>query len=89
MAMVELLRQIERRAGGRPIWELFDVICGTSTGGLLAVALGMLRLSLDAAFDIYTLLGRKVLCARGAKLGTALAWVIGHHVCAGGCGGSA
>lgn len=57
--MVELLRQIERRAG-RPIWQLFDVIAGTSTGALLAVALGMLRLSLDASFDIYTLLGRKV-----------------------------
>jgi hypothetical protein len=31
-------RQIERRAG-RPIWQLFDVIGGTSTGALLAVAL--------------------------------------------------
>jgi hypothetical protein len=30
--------QIERRAG-RPIWELFDVIGGTSTGALLAIAL--------------------------------------------------
>ncbi|KAI8470882.1 MAG: hypothetical protein J3K34DRAFT_520933 [Monoraphidium minutum] len=59
MAMVELLRQIERRAG-RPIWQLFDVIGGTSTGALLAVALGMLRLSLDDCNDIYTMLGRKV-----------------------------
>lgn len=57
--MVELLRQIERRAG-KPIRELFDVICGTSTGALLAVALGMLQLSLDACNDIYTMLGRKV-----------------------------
>ncbi|GBF89188.1 phospholipase A [Raphidocelis subcapitata] len=59
MAMVELLRQIERRAG-RPIWQLFDVIGGTSTGALLAIAVGVLRLSLDACNDMYTMLGRKV-----------------------------
>lgn len=59
MAMVELLRQLERRAGA-PIWTLFDVIGGTSTGGLLAVALGILRLNLDECQDIYTKLGNKV-----------------------------
>jgi hypothetical protein len=59
MAMVELLRQLERRANA-PIWTLFDVIGGTSTGGLLAVSLGVLRLSLDACQEIYTSLGNKV-----------------------------
>jgi patatin-like phospholipase/acyl hydrolase len=59
MAMVELLRQLERRAGA-PIWTLFDVIGGTSTGGLLAVSLGLLRLNLDACQEIYTSLGNKV-----------------------------
>lgn len=57
--MVELLRQLERRAGA-PIWTLFDVIGGTSTGGLLAVSLGILRLKLDACQEIYTSLGNKV-----------------------------
>lgn len=57
--MVELLRQLERRAGA-PIWTLFDVIGGTSTGGLLAVSLGLLRLNLDACQEIYTSLGNKV-----------------------------
>jgi hypothetical protein len=59
MAMVELLRQLERRAGA-PIWTLFDVIGGTSTGGLLAVSLGLLQLNLDACQEIYTSLGNKV-----------------------------
>jgi hypothetical protein len=59
MAMVELLRQLERRAGA-PIWSLFDVIGGTSTGALLAVATGILRLNLDECQDIYTKLGNKV-----------------------------
>lgn len=57
--MVELLRQLERRANA-PIWTLFDVIGGTSTGGLLAVSLGVLRLNLDACQEIYTSLGNKV-----------------------------
>jgi patatin-like phospholipase/acyl hydrolase len=66
MAMVELLRQIERRAG-RPVWELFDIIGGTSTGGLLAVAIGLLRMSLDECQEMYTSLGNKVgTCRRTA-----------------------
>ncbi|KAF6264631.1 hypothetical protein COO60DRAFT_1457519 [Scenedesmus sp. NREL 46B-D3] len=68
MAMVELLRQLERRAGA-PIWSLFDVIGGTSTGGLLAVATGILRLNLDECQDIYTKLGNKL---RHAALPTSL-----------------
>jgi len=74
MAMVELLRQLERRAGA-PIWTLFDVIGGTSTGGLLAVSLGLLRLNLDACQEIYTSLGNKVrvcLCAADAVGRTAI-----------------
>ncbi len=59
MTIVELLRNIERRAG-KPIHELFDVIGGTSTGGLLAVAMGVLGLDLDACDDIYKSLGQKV-----------------------------
>lgn len=81
MAMVELLRQLERRAGA-PIWTLFDVIGGTSTGGLLAVCLGLLRLNLDACQEIYTSLGNKVRCriavsACTCHLGVcAVCWVI-------------
>ena len=43
--LVELLRRIEVETGRR-ITELFDVVCGTSTGGLVAVAL-LLGKSLD------------------------------------------
>ena len=38
LVMVELLRKLEVDTGQR-ITELFDVICGTSAGGLLAMAL--------------------------------------------------
>lgn len=71
MAMVELLRQLERRANA-PIWTLFDVIGGTSTGGLLAVSLGLLRLDLDACQEIYTSLGNKV----RSRVGWMHAWLL-------------
>jgi hypothetical protein len=38
LVLVELLRKLEANTGKR-ITELFDVICGTSAGGLLAIAL--------------------------------------------------
>lgn len=42
------------------IHELFDLICGTSTGGLLALGVGLRHMSLDAARDLYLNVGRQV-----------------------------
>lgn len=36
LVMVAMLKELEARAG-RPIAELFDLIAGTSTGGMLGV----------------------------------------------------
>lgn len=44
--LIELLRAIEK-AAGHPINQLFDLICGTSTGGLLALALTRANKSVD------------------------------------------
>ena len=49
---LRLLHQIEDRTG-RPIADLFDLICGTSTGGILATALALKRLTLTDCEDIY------------------------------------
>lgn len=56
LATVQMLRQIEQGTGKR-IHELFDLICGTSTGGMLAVALTIKRMSLDQCEEIYKKLG--------------------------------
>lgn len=59
VATVRMLRELEARAG-RPIRDLFDLICGTSTGGILAASLAIKHLSLDDCDNIYKRLGRQV-----------------------------
>jgi Patatin-like phospholipase len=45
--------------GGLQPCDLFDVIIGTSTGGILAVLLGVLRLPVSQCVDIYKELSKK------------------------------
>ena len=52
IAIVRELRQLEQRTCRR-IHELFDLVCGTSTGGILAVALALKQLSLEDCEQIY------------------------------------
>lgn len=59
MTTVQMLKQIEQGTGKR-IHELFDLICGTSTGGMLAVALGIKHMTLDQCEEIYKKLGMSV-----------------------------
>lgn len=60
LATVQILREIEKGTG-KQMHELFDLICGTSTGGMLAVALGIKLMSLDKCEDIYKKLGKILL----------------------------
>ncbi|KAL6840609.1 hypothetical protein ACP4OV_029473 [Aristida adscensionis] len=59
LATVQILKQIEQGTGKR-IHEMFDLICGTSTGGMLAMALGIKQMTLDQCEEIYTKLGKLV-----------------------------
>lgn len=56
---VKLLMELERRLG-RPIHECFDLIVGTSTGGILAATIGIKRQSLEFALNLYRKLGKKI-----------------------------
>lgn len=44
--MIEILRQIEK-AYGKPIHQIFDLICGVSTGAIISMLLGALRIPID------------------------------------------
>ena len=52
IAIVRLLKQFELRTQRR-IHELFDLVCGTSTGGILAVALALQQMTLEQCEGIY------------------------------------
>jgi calcium-independent phospholipase A2-gamma len=52
LVLVELLDKIEKLTGKR-IYELFDLICGTSTGGIVALAVGGLKKDLKRTDKVH------------------------------------
>ncbi|KAL9681700.1 hypothetical protein QQ045_013487 [Rhodiola kirilowii] len=73
LATVQMLKEIEKGTGKR-IHELFDLICGTSTGGMLAVALGVNLMTLDQCEEIYKNLGKLVFAEPVPKDNEAATW---------------
>ncbi|KAJ8459055.1 hypothetical protein OPV22_031981 [Ensete ventricosum] len=74
LATVQMLKQIEQGTGKR-IHEMFDLICGTSTGGMLAVALGIKQMTLDQCEDIYKELGKLVFAEPTPKDNETATWM--------------
>ncbi|CAN9247402.1 unnamed protein product [Alternaria alternata] len=61
LILKRLLRVIQNKTGSPsqklPLpYEYFDIICGTSTGGLIALLIGRLRLSIDDAIKHFMML---------------------------------
>lgn len=54
-----VLHKLKMRTKKEP-WELFDVIVGTSTGGILAVLLGLLKIPVETCVGIFEELGVNV-----------------------------
>ncbi|GER52967.1 Ca2+-independent phospholipase A2 [Striga asiatica] len=73
LATVKILKEIEKGTG-KHIHELFDLICGTSTGGMLAVALGIKLMSLEKCEEIYKELGKLVFAEPVPKENEAATW---------------
>ena len=64
---IEILKRIEERTGRR-IHDLFDVIGGTSTGGILALAIQE-RIPLEALENLYLTLAATVFKKEPERLG--------------------
>ncbi|XP_034447423.1 calcium-independent phospholipase A2-gamma-like [Hippoglossus hippoglossus] len=56
---LQVLKLLEEETG-RKIHQLFDYICGVSTGAVLAFMLGLARFSLEECFDMYRRFGSEV-----------------------------
>ncbi|KAG6691553.1 hypothetical protein I3842_10G068800 [Carya illinoinensis] len=74
MATVQILKEIEKGTG-KQIHEMFDLICGTSTGGMLAVALGVKLMTLERCEEIYKNLGKLVFADPVPKDNEAATWI--------------
>lgn len=64
----QVLHEIERLTGA-PLRQSFDLIAGTSSGGVLAVATGLLGMSPLQCEELYVRFARDVLTGSGAKTG--------------------
>ena len=56
---LEVLRQLEA-VTGRRIHQLFDFICGVSTGAIIASFLGFHKKTIDEIEEIYKRLGQEI-----------------------------
>ncbi|XP_058620497.1 calcium-independent phospholipase A2-gamma-like isoform X1 [Onychostoma macrolepis] len=56
---LQVLKQLEAQTGKR-VYQLFDYICGVSTGAVLAFMLGLARISLDECEELYHRFGSDV-----------------------------
>ncbi|KAM3069549.1 hypothetical protein ACMFMF_008766 [Clarireedia jacksonii] len=54
LASLYLLKKIMSYVGDKKPCEFFDMICGTSTGGLIAIMLGRLEMSVDECIEAFT-----------------------------------
>ncbi|KAB5536133.1 acyl transferase/acyl hydrolase/lysophospholipase, partial [Coniochaeta sp. 2T2.1] len=59
MILRRLMAAVDHDAPPKPC-DYFDMIGGTSTGGLIAIMLGRLRMTVDECIDAYTTLSDKV-----------------------------
>jgi predicted acylesterase/phospholipase RssA len=64
---IQILKHIERITG-KKIYDLFDYIGGTSTGGIIAFLIAILNFDMNLIEQIYLDLGEKVFGDGGSKL---------------------
>ncbi len=74
---ITVLEELERRSGKR-IFELFDLICGTSTGGIIALAVSTLGLSAFECRQKYLSLADSVF--RGNSVDKAARMMVGTTI---------
>lgn len=74
---LQLLKRIETLTG-TPIRNSFDLIAGTSTGGVLAVAIGLLGKSLQECEDLYLQFAHDVFTFKGGQPGKTTSSGIYH-----------
>lgn len=81
IVQLEVLRAIERALGGHlPIQSFFDLMMGTGTGGLIAVALSLRNRTIDSIIDMFAALCDHAFTPRlaGVPIINQIAQVLGN-----------
>lgn len=71
--VIEMLRKLEELTG-KPIYEMFDFICGVSTGAIIATLIGLRQKTLDEAAEIYKSISTQVFSQSALKGTSNLVW---------------
>lgn len=71
--VVEMLRKLEELTG-KPIYEMFDLICGVSTGAIIATLGGLKRHTLDEISEIYKSISTQIFTQSTLKGTSNLVW---------------
>lgn len=71
--VIEMLRKLEELSG-KPIYDLFDVICGVSTGAIIATLIGLKHKTLDETAEIYKNISMQIFTQSALKGTSNLVW---------------
>ncbi|XP_074034206.1 calcium-independent phospholipase A2-gamma [Leptinotarsa decemlineata] len=71
--VIEMLRKLEELSG-KPIYEMFDFICGVSTGAIIAALLVLKQKSLNEIAEIYKTISTEIFTQSTLKGTSNLVW---------------
>lgn len=71
--VIEMLRKLEELSG-KPVYEMFDLICGVSTGAIIGSLIGLKQKTLDEASEIYKRISSQVFKQSAFKGTSSLVW---------------
>ncbi|XP_060526981.1 calcium-independent phospholipase A2-gamma-like [Cylas formicarius] len=71
--VIEMLRKLEELSG-KPVYEMFDLICGVSTGAIIGTLMGLKQHTLDEVSEIYRRISSQVFTQSPLRGTSNLVW---------------
>ncbi|CAG9764915.1 unnamed protein product [Ceutorhynchus assimilis] len=71
--VIEMLRKLEELSG-KPVYEMFDLICGVSTGAIIGSLIALKQHTLDEALDVYKTISSQIFTQSALKGTSSLVW---------------